>query len=87
MKTVLVKGWWPEMIGIPEEEVSIDVVKEHCIRAGKYDSEAHAMWAYAECMADWSKLLDENDDVSQFCETAALHILNHDWDWLEENFI
>jgi hypothetical protein len=87
MKIILVKGWMPSMIGIPETEVTEQLVKEHCVRAFKCANETHALMAYAECMADWSTLLDENDDIEGFCNDAVTHILNHDYNWLEEHFV
>lgn len=87
MRTILVKGYWPNSIGMPESEATAKLVKEHCVRAFKCANETHALMAYAECMADWSTLLDEDDDIEQFCNDAVTHILNHDYNWLEEHFV
>lgn len=87
MKTVLVRGWWPSTVGIPDSEVTEKVVRDYCVRAGQYKTETDALMAYAECMADWSTLLDEDDDIEQFCDNAISHILNHNYEWLEEHFV
>lgn len=87
MRTILVKGYWPNSIGMPESEATAKSIKEFCIRAFRCKDETHALMAYAECMADWSTLLDEDDDIEQFMQDAVNHILNHDYNWLEENFV
>ena len=87
MRTILVKGCWPNTVGMLESEATEKLVKDYCIRACKYKTETDALMAYAECMADWSTLLDEDDDIEQFCNDAAIRILNHDYNWLEEHFV
>ena len=87
MMTVLVRGWWPASVGIPNDEVNEKVVKEYCVRAAKYRTETDALMSYAECMTDWSTLLDEDADIEQFCNDAVSHIISHDYDWLEQHFV
>lgn len=88
MRTILVKGWMPESIGMPREEVNEKNVREHCIRANRYSDEASCLWAYAECLADWSTIVEDNiDEINAFCDKAAEHIAAYDIDWLEEHFI
>ena len=87
MKTVLVRGWWPDSVGIPAEEVTENKVREYCVRAGQYKTESECLMAYAECRADWSTILDTEDDVEQFVENAVGNILHKNYDWLEEHFV
>lgn len=87
MRTVLVRGYMPESVGIPQEDVNEKTVKEYCVRAGQYKTETDALMAYAECRADWSTLLDTEDDVEQFVENAVGNILHRNYDWLEEHFV
>ena len=87
MRTILVKGYWPTTVGMPESEATTKSIKDYCIRAAKYKTQTDALMAYAECMADWSTLLDEDDDIEQFMQDATNHILNHDYNWLEEHFV
>lgn len=87
MKTVLVKGWWPDSVGIPTEEVTENTVREYCIRASQYKTEGECLMSYAECTADWSTILDTEDDVEQFIENAVENILHKNYDWLEEHFV
>lgn len=87
MRTVLVKGCMPETLGIPQEEWNEKTAKEYCIRVLQYKTETEALMSYAECIADWSTLLDTEDDVEQFVETATEHMLSRDYNWLEEHFV
>lgn len=88
MRTVLVRGWMPESItDIPSEELTEQFVKENCIRCGQYPTEGECLMSYAECRADWSTILDTEDDIEQFIDNASGNILRRNYDWLEEHFV
>ena len=86
MKTIYVKFQDPRQVfgnltGVSEEEI-----KKYCFRAAKYSSYAEALDAYANTMATWSTILDEDCDVNAFFEEAYRHIMDNDYQWLKENF-
>lgn len=61
--------------------------KEKCFKIYKYETEAQALWDYAETPATWSTLLPDTVDTEAFIDEAFQHILAKDNDWLEENFV
>ena len=89
MQVLLAKGWWPESVGMPSEEATEESVRLFCIRIIRYPNETACLMSYAECMADWSTILDDSDinAVHEFVNTAVSHIINHDYDWLEQHFV
>lgn len=89
MRTILVKGWWPESMGMAPEDATEKNVREFCLRVNRYSNELSCLMSYAECMADWSTILDDSDidAVNAFCDVAVNHIIHHDFDWLEEHFV
>ena len=87
MRTIYVKYWSPSEIGIPSEEVDIASIKKYCIRVYKFPNELQALEAYANTRCTYSTLLDEGIDIDAFIDNAINHILNNDYNWLEENFV
>ena len=86
MKTIYVKFYSPQDVGMEESEVTPKTLKEWCIRAYKYQTAGEALLAYANTVCEWSTLLDEDADVEAFINEAIEHYMSYDWDWLEENF-
>lgn len=86
MKTILIKCYSPQDVGI-EDEMTFYMVKHHCMRAIQYDTEAEALWAYAESPCWYSTIKDAEENWQEFVDECVRHILAKDWDWLEENFV
>ena len=68
--------------GCTEQEI-----KEYCFRVRHYDSYATALESYANTRCTWSRLLEDDKDEQKFIDEAWGHILDHDYDWLEQNFV
>lgn len=86
MKTVLVRYYSPEDIGIPHPEQTKANIKKFCFKVNKFKTEGIALEAYANLSCAWSTLLDETDNVNDFIKIALNHILERDLVWLEQNF-
>lgn len=86
MKTIYVKFWSPEEVGLPDSELTEKDIKKYCFKAFKCSNEAHALEVYANTMCTYSTLLDDDADVEGFIDEACKHWMNHDGDWLECNF-
>lgn len=87
MKTIYVKYYDPYEVMDITPETTDQEIKEACFRAHKYESEAEALWAYAETRCYWSTLLDEEANVQEFIDEAFSHIKACDYQWLEKNFV
>lgn len=85
MKTIYVKFWSPTEVGLPEDASEEDI-KMYCFRAVKYPTEGLALIAYANTVCTYSTLLEEGANVDAFISEAYKHYVNHDVNWLEENF-
>lgn len=85
MKTILVIYYdWNEVMD--EQPTNDEDIYRWLFKARKYNTEGHALSAYANTMCTWSTLLDEDANVKDFMRTALEHIKAHDYDWLEANF-
>ena len=63
-----------------------DVAKRMFFEIRNYDTEMEALDAYANTRCVWSKLMEDDADYEKFIDEAYEHIINHDDEWLEENF-
>lgn len=68
--------------GCTEQEI-----KEYCFRVRYYDNYTVALESYANTRCTWSRLLEDDKDEQAFIDEAWEHILKHDYDWLEQNFV
>lgn len=62
-------------------------VLRYCFRVAKYNTEAEALWAYANTTCTWSTLLDEDANVEWFIDCAYDALKSHNYDWLEKYFV
>lgn len=87
MKTILViYRDWREVADTTEYPAKEDVINM-CFIVRKYDTESHALMAYANTRCTWSTLLNDDDDPMDFIELAYEKIVNNDYEWLEEHFV
>lgn len=78
---------------MPDEvvkEASDEEIISYCFRVYKFETEAEALMTYANTMCTWSTLLDNSmsdEDIQNWITDAYKHWKNHDFNWLEQNFV
>ena len=64
-----------------------DKVKKACFVVTKYNTPEEALYAYEISKADWSVIIDDDQDVHEFVDKAYEALKNNDYHWLYKHFV
>ena len=67
-----------------------DKVKKACFVVTKYNTPEEALYAYEISNADWSVIIDDDQDVNKFVDEAYDHLKSNDLNdrkWLYKHFV
>ena len=81
-RTLFVRFYYPRDPYNTDNEI-----KESYFKVLRFNTPGEALDAYANTQADWSTLLNDDEDYHEFIDESYNHIKNHDFDWLYEHFV
>ena len=85
--TILVKFYYPSDVTTILSCNTDYEVKKACFEVTKYDTEEEAVDAYEQTKADWSVIIDDDQDVNKFIDEAYEALKNNDYHWLYKHFV
>ena len=85
--TVLIEFYWLSNVMDILSSNTDDEIKRKCFEVSKYDTEEEALDAYEQTKADWSVIIDDDQDVNKFVDEAYDHLKNKDYRWLCKHFV
>ena len=85
--TILVEFYWLSNVMDILSSNTDDEIKRKCFEVSKYDTEEEALCAYEQTKADWSVIIDDDQDVNKFVDEAYEALKNNDYHWLYKHFI
>ena len=85
--TVFVEFYYPSSIIDVLSCTDDDKIKEKCFVISKFDTPEQALDAYEISKADWSIILDDDENVNKFVDEAYNHLKNNDYRWLYKHFV
>ena len=85
--TILVEFYYPSDVKTILSCNTDDKVKKECFEVSKYDTEEEALDAYEHTSADWSVIIDDDQDVHEFIDKAYEALKNNDYHWLYKHFV
>ena len=85
--TVFVEFYHPSDIKTILSCDTDDKLKKECFVVSKFDTEEEALDAYEQTKADWSVIIDDDQDVNKFVDEAYDHLKNNDYRWLYKHFV
>ena len=85
--TVFIEFYYPSDVKTILSSDTDDKVKKACFEVSKFDTEEEALDAYEQSQAVWSVIIDDEQDVHEFIDTAYEALKNNDYRWLYKHFV
>ena len=85
--TILVQFYYPSDVTTILLCDTDDKVKKACFVVTKFYTEEQALDAYEQSQADWSVIIDDDQNVHEFIDKAYEALKNDDYRWLYKHFV